>query len=887
MKIYNNLSAWCDRIDARIISLFSRNISTGIPRDVHKANAYYSFSYYDIIKVDSVEDEGKSVIKSAYDSALKMNEINNYSHQFMLAFTDITDGQNEFGYTKEEIDNFWKQGESEDSLFFLTMINLTDVSHLEKIFKKIQALFSRGSCLVYHTFDHCNIILFCREKTFKKYTELLFKLNYENFPLPDDTITLYSFSTIGKDYDDESTFEAFIRIGVKDYVMVEKFHNELDKLGKTVHVEWLLGRNDYSFYCPEATVKWLADFREKVKSFSDNIAKNNSWYTTYDLTIAVEKNDIKLDGKCDEQKNYIELQGKIGKEFCKFEKCYKAAMEMLGLTTNNVWLRWLNNSSQLAVSLMENYLSESLGTCLVPQFLDLLQYGIRFFEKMCAMQSEDKIKQRNQIEEIEMSFSNFFADIAILIDSINPTNCQFVQIPSFHLPSFEVQPKIMEFYVAMAYTLKNLFQDDDAFTYGLLIGPQFVNNLGVKSIALPEVLENDEWLEIVISEPSFHMIQFTMQTLGHEISHFVGQGSRCRAERRECIIKCAYVILVKNILNTLCEKAREIFKMPNALKINECICSVKALTDSADEFYNTYADCYFASDGDKDSRMIRIKDEVYSLANEIYCNPKLYEKFSDEIFILIGGNNKSIEEGTVIDYLRKQHLWQLNISYEDMLEGECSKSNTIFFSAVIKDMFDELMDCIIRLYMGEYNDGQISVTNNDQGVFYDLKELYDQILYYFSETFADLQAILVFNMDWKQYCDLIRHDESKIIADCPLRMLAVTKTLIKEGKWSIDSIRCESKFKAIRDAINLDSINDYSKLEQLGFNPTLVYYLVEYLINCVDKINEHFNADSNNRENLVKLQEINSKISNDNISILGLQKLIGEFVSDFRKTLIG
>ena len=68
----------------------------------------------------------------------------------------------------------------------------------------------------------------------------------------------------------------------------------------------------------------------------------------------------------------------------------------------------------------------------------------------------------------------------------------------------------------------------------------------------------------------------------------------------------------------------------------------------------------------------------------------------------------------------------------------------------------------------------------------DICYMVGSLCYTFRETFADLQAILLLDMKWTDYCQLMQHSsksccEGILISDPPLRMLAVSIALV--GNW--------------------------------------------------------------------------------------------------------
>lgn len=160
------------QFDVRVITLFSRNVSSGIPWGSTAKNQYYSFSYYDIIQVDEINFcKDKAVLKQAYRTALEVNlpQQNNGLCQFMLALTDVKSDlegkEQKYGYTEAEINAFWNASEAEQyAIFFTTMVNIAKPEDLEKVLETIQNTFQKKPYLAYLTFDHSDIIIFFRDR---------------------------------------------------------------------------------------------------------------------------------------------------------------------------------------------------------------------------------------------------------------------------------------------------------------------------------------------------------------------------------------------------------------------------------------------------------------------------------------------------------------------------------------------------------------------------------------------------------------------------------------------------------------------------------------------------------------------------------------------------
>lgn len=880
-------------VDVRIISLGSRDIFVDQNTITERSgNSYYSFSYYDQINVLPVRETGQSAMKFAY-SQIAGTSNRNYNSQFIQAFTDIIQEQNDtchYGYTEKEINDFWENDKY--PLFFLTMVNLTGTCEVEKCLEKIKRDLNGSNYITYLTYDHCDIIIFCRENSFTNYARKMHNFAYCGDNRPVGTITLYGFYGSGEDIaDDGEEFHALIRMGA-EYIDTKAFCDEIGKLGKNVEKRWFLERKDIGIYCPNATVKWLFNVRKQAKKIL------NLGDITYDLLISVGDCSHDLPEKKIPKVKYGDLQKKLNDKYEAFSNIYNDSLEEIGLTPDSVWLRWLKNSSDLAVAFIENYLSMDLGTCLIPQFLDLFDYGIKFFDTLKNGDLDANVNKRNAVESLSMSFSKFFSYVAILIDSMNQSDRQFLQIPSFHLPSFEVPPKIMEYYVAVAHKLKDLFHEDINHVYGLLITPQFINKLGVQSIADQRVLKDDQWLEIVISESSFYTLQLTTQVLGHEISHFVGQENRCREYRKKCALQCAYFFLIYMVSDDILNEVNDENNMGLNFVAESIDLSVTSIKQNAELLYNKVRSMFNDYDLKKENYLINLENLIYSLVDRILNNPSIYTLFFEVFYEYARSDRKknettdqygssSGEDGNpkkvnIVDFLLLLQKAQFNIDSDFSVVKKDPLLNNL-----VKDMLDTIVRATLSRYRIEYHDGDIEIRSFSNSRFEEFRELYKQALDYFKETFADLQAIMVFRMNWIQYCGMIkREEEQQPVADAPLRMLAVAKVLAEKGFWKAEEITGSTNelFIDVEKALRLDIEREADEIQDIGFNAALLFYLCDYLGECYEKIKKGF-TKNHSKETLADLREMHDVLSCK--GILETQKKIGEFVDKFRRGITG
>jgi len=856
-----------------------------MPQGFHDAGQSYSFCYYDLIEVQQVKIGAGPVLKDAYllsqkECCAKKQGLG--SSRSLVAVMDIGAEDSSIGYTKRDIDTFWSQ-EQDFQLFFVSMLNLANTEDLESTLKAIKEYFRDIPHLAYITFDHCDIILFCRGDSFQEYARRIFKLYYASEKGLGDAITLYSFPDCQRPPKTEERFAALIRVGVKDYLARELFYKMLDKFEKENNYAalskfWLLERNDIGFYREDATLSWLAQVRKAVLEAEEETESCGPWYTTYSLTVLIPDGTDTDQGwqnydHSGEVKTAKKLLDRIDLLYKKFKENYEAAHARLReqntlVYCDQVLLRWLEESYRLVVSLVSSRLSEDLGVCLLPQFTDMLTYSERLFCK-----PEDIT--RDDLEHIQESFGDFFSNIAVLVDSMNQTDRQFVQVPAFHLPSFKIPPQIMAFYTVIVRKMMETLRDNEEIFYGFTIAPKLVNTLSVFSLSIQVVPEKDEWISMNMDEMSFYTLRLATETIAHEVSHYIGEKLRKREVRKEYMVKCAFHLLVNELARRLAAEVDKLAEYAYQEKLgeNKLQLYLADLDQAAGELWEQAQELdpewYGAGTYHYSCQM---KAVIQQIPRDIGKDWALAFFVNEQVMRVIEHSDEKGRD-TLWERLRSYVRWKLGMkeNQSGTLDMIAKDEARVILDSITSDLMDELNDLFA-------NPPGPNTKGPTEKVWRQLDYLYDM----FRETFADLQTILLLDMKWEDYCGLLLQGKEQPGADLAPRMFAVTKALLGCGAWKVDEISAGGAFDNVRATLALDPDKDAGSLAKKRISPALSVCLIGYLTDCARDIQAFFAGARHDK--VKELQDIHNTLS-DKSSCLELQKTILRLTEDYWRHL--
>ena len=898
-------------VDARIISFYSRDTDRA-PVKARDEYQHEMLEYFDVLEVAPADRE--LPLLSAYQQYRSSMGQEEYisSRQVLFAFTDVVPDSGSDGFTREEIKTFWEC--NSEPVLFTTLVNVENEGNLQELIQRIHSSYPEGKYLIYYTLDYCEVVIFLKGNSFHQCAELMFNLDYGTEPemedsssaLLVDSITLCSlvngFVCKNQESLEKEDFGAYLRFGVADAGLMESFCDELKKLTKELSnvdlsKNWTLGRYDIGVFNPKANLKWVIEankLTDKIKRISE--AENSSdsipWYTAHTCSILIKPNKIRYRGRisfhnadCQKLKRYMDRVREC------FEATYTKTCKKLNIPADAVLLRWMREASTQAISFLGSNMMTDLGICLVPQFLDFFEYAWQLWN--------DDIVTNEQREQAEECFSTLFTNVSVLVDSMNHSSRQFIITPSFRTVAFEMPPKIMAYYIAVTHRLIDVFQDqDENLRYGFTISPKFARELDVRSLVLSEQMGGNQFLTIGIGEECLYRLQHTTVVLAHEISHFVGTSGRNRELRKTYIfmaeLQSILMDLAEQLNKALVEYYNDLQKKTGA-KMLEPIppsglvyVSWKSLKAEAQELLELLIACD-ESYQSKDTHIYA--KEVLLLLQKIpyhLCNPAL----SDALFHFLW-------ELLVIDFKGTTNLGramaQIELYYNNSNsraqeeEKEKKKADDLpkpleysvnkrILSVFAKFHVRPIFLQILKDYAEQYG---ITSTGNPPRV----KQTCDS----FSEAYADLQAVLLFNLKWQAYCNLFRHPDRTLPEIVQPRLLAMRLALFSDQKrWQTEKddefSQAIRKIEALADTLQACGNNMEAWCKVLAahaIDPSTVYYLVQYLTMCKKDIQAHF---ENSKEQVGELLDIYEELSDAH----GARQLVSsmmKFIATYRKEI--
>lgn len=774
------------RIDSREIRLgkwnIPRNTEAGF---LNEGAVYHALGYFDMIGIEKiVEKEEKNSenhpLVCAYDHSSRLNKNfpDNFFVQEIKAFTNISDDP-EFGFSDIQIEEFWKN----DSLILcFSMLQLYLDANVDSILEKIREVFSGVNYLYYFTLDYSGIILLAKDISVKDYNELMFKINYNNKEgkkQVKDTFSIYGlqkekrqnifdkFSNLEWDkrsieeyLNEEENYEIAVNISVQNFLAYDSFRKDLDKFEKKYEYKSeafkLSGRHDISIVNRDADMVWLLFVQFLLDQYAQESIGD---FYAYESFVKV-----KLQESYPDQKSAFEGYKCLIKRIEDTRDAFEQNARTCGYDSYCIPVKEVCAS---IISILDNGFAEDFVICVYQPFIEFLEY---LDKKMTEQINDERGIGVQYSEEFDKCFCAYFDGLNALVNSAMHTDRQFIRATSFSDIFYDVPPKIMAVYVAIIYKIREIMQVDGENKYTFFMAPSFSDEVSVKIISYKErEMPCDRILKVSINERSLYNPAAVVRRMTHEIAHFVGDEIRQRPMRMEKIITSMVHIILLQILHEDFKYGESLVCLrDNVIKniINDCGIDCKKDNYSYDlsRLYKRIIDYMITAEMTVHEE---IRKYIFSETDDMLRDGR-YNYFSEVI-----RRDKNRHGGVVIDELRRElNLTKIQKEYLSKL--------------ILQDVITEMT----RLAGISNEESVVSTAGNTiMRSKEPLKKYARALISLYSETYSDLQMILLLGISYEEYLKGFVNDEKLDVYAVvgnneDISRIAVISLLMQEnGKW--------------------------------------------------------------------------------------------------------
>lgn len=518
----------------------------------------------------------------------------NGSSQEQLLFLTMDDTEEDgITFRKETVHRFWEEEEKTAYPYlFASMIHITHNDMLTKALKKIKEVFA-SNYLSYLSFDYCDIVLFAHGLAIPQFMnkiKKLFATDDNSGQVIFDTFSMISFhpNYVSRGSGDlkESVgniFQATINLSIQDYSAFNNWYNS-EPIFQDCGKYDLFGRNDISITKDDADTDWLMQVMDKLHDTSNQEKfwtfetfikiKNNTDNSDKDDKIKINSHAASNDTKdsddtkdSNKPKDPNDLKNCTEENYQKIKKCLQEKIQELETAVSQSkardkekYLLPVYETRDGICSIVKNSFAEEFVCCVYESFEYFISYMTDEIKKINNTSQQCRI-QENEITEV---YDKYFGALNTLVNSTMHNERQFVQATSFDAVFYSVPPKILAFYNAYIYHIKQILQERDPNQYMFLIYPSFSSIISIKRISLKTPPPCDRILTITMNERALYDVESVMYQLVHELSHFVGRNLRC-VDIRERKIKASLLRMIVNI----CEMEEETYQVLRRLTEDE------------------------------------------------------------------------------------------------------------------------------------------------------------------------------------------------------------------------------------------------------------------------------------------------------------------------------
>lgn len=695
-------------------------------KGVSTDDVFKSECYYDWIKLKNIpggsEKSPEDLFVAGYDEEVNERQcvITNNAHVQQGIIALPTDN---VGDSEEEYNAFLKRIQN-TSIIFISFISLPSWSKNErdKIFNStirenaneqiknaILSKMDKTSMRLFYTFDHNDFAVICDgiETKLDDYLDVLAEIRSITFAhkyqIVHDITTIYGYKS---QVDSQDKINAVISVSGQNVV----FDSNIEKL-RSFATE-TIGRYDHLSEYAGITWNQLASMSNRLHGANVitsrvHIGCGRSDKPLYDYFKTTSMLFSNFKNKYEKKINDIDFDKLT--ELYKGEVAYIASIKVL-----------LYEIGFAIDTTLQRGFSKYNGICYIESYLCFLDYikekTVNKYCELVKFRDEVKIDDKNAIEianinaDIEklaedlVDLSNsFYKSILTLDSSIMHSERRFIMSDPYQLALFDVPPKLIAYYTAIASQMAQTLNGDSKNRYVFLITPDIKKDIYVESITENTDIGNEiNILVIHVNERSIYNVTETTKNIAHEISHHVGQDINLRNKRAIYFVKCYIAMLLdKSLIPELFFKELQIEYILTSIssfvdKIYDSVKSIileKVLSNKENYYYmDKLQDSVHSTFIETLNKKGNIDNELYEIISQ-NLSPEFIRSYisnSELTFVDIADTN--IENNPILhDFICKQVLENTYKKlYKYVNDSDKFKNDIKFIRFVFKEGYADI-----------------------------------------------------------------------------------------------------------------------------------------------------------------------------------------------------
>ena len=696
---------------------------TSKPLENSQEGFFCSECYYDWFKLlDITSEKGDSLeefLVNCYDKEIseRLKAIKNNIHIQQAIIAIPVDNMNSKSYEAfiKKIKNtdivfisfisipLWAKKERDAILF---QQNCSVTMKVKQYIQEILYNTNNYSMMLFYTFDHNDFAIICdgTQTSLEAYLKVLTKIREYSFEI--NTRMVHAIHDITSIYGYKSGCNVESKINAVISVSGKKVDFDNWKDLKEFEME-TIGRYDHLSAFKNITWKQLNNISQKL----------------HDKGVIASRIHIGSDGNNESTINYNLNQSPLMEKYDKiynnliddfyslYDKINKKNSYYINPNFKSIELMIFEIGFAIQKMLQRGF-SKYNGICYIESYLCFIRY---INQKILSRinQIDDDSNQSEKIKNFAESLVNisnsFYKNILTLDSSIMHSERRFIMSDPYHLSLFDVPPKLIAYYTAIASQMARVLNNNKNNQYVFLITPDIKENMYVESITENRDIGSEiNILVIHINERSIYNVTDTTKCISHEIAHHIGQDEDLRKIRAQHFIKCYIALLLTKGLGSIHFHKNDVNTTFDFIqKIVEDIFSDDALRSEKSDILGDQKLYYY---------MDNLQDSVHSRFINIIKKNVFDKKFLKLISEHFDPNNF------------KENI-PSNQSLFDLSDTSFSnKENDQILHVYVYNLILE------KIYRGLYN----FIANPE-----DLRSMVQTIRFIFKEGYADLQMLML------------------------------------------------------------------------------------------------------------------------------------------------